>query len=61
MAVTGGFSRAGDEDTASIGGGVLLAVGLVVAFFTWWSWWTAAGLVLAAAGAVWLTVANRDA
>ena len=60
MAATGGFSRAANEDTASVGGGVLLAVGLVVAFFTWWSWWTVAGLVLTAAGAVWLTVANHD-
>ncbi|MDQ7807884.1 hypothetical protein Q5425_29460 [Amycolatopsis sp. A133] len=60
MAITGGFSGAGNEDTASVGGGVLLAVGLVVAFFGWWSWWTVAGLALAAAGALWLTVANRD-
>jgi len=60
MAVTGGFSRAGNEDTASVGGAVLLAVGLVVAFFTWWSWWTVAGIALTAAGALWLTVANRD-
>ncbi|MCR6483639.1 hypothetical protein M8542_12505 [Amycolatopsis sp. OK19-0408] len=59
MAFAGGFPR--DEDTASIGGGVLLAVGLVVAFFGWGSWWTAAGLALAVAGAVWLVVANRDA
>jgi hypothetical protein len=60
MAATGGFSRAANEDTASVGGGVLLAVGLVVAFFTWWSWWTVAGFALAAAGALWLTVAGRD-
>jgi hypothetical protein len=58
MAITGGFSR--NEDTASIGGGVLLAVGLVVAFFGGWSWWTVAGFVLTVAGALWLTVANRD-
>src|SRR3954468_6645662 len=45
MAVAGGFSKAGDADT---GGGVLLAVGLVVAFFTWWSWWTVAGIALTA-------------
>jgi len=36
-------ARTGHEDTASIGGGVLLAVGLVVAFFGWWSWWTVSG------------------
>ncbi|MBE1493650.1 hypothetical protein H4696_000750 [Amycolatopsis lexingtonensis] len=59
MAVAGGFSKAGNGETASVGGGVLLAVGLVVAFFGWWSWWTVAGLALAAAGAVWLTVAGR--
>ncbi|WP_329046405.1 hypothetical protein OG738_31610 [Amycolatopsis sp. NBC_01488] len=59
MAVAGGFSRSGNDDTASVGGGVLLAVGLVVAFFTWWSWWTVAGIALAAAGVLWLTVANR--
>jgi hypothetical protein len=57
MAVTGGFSKAGDADT---GGGVLLAVGLVVAFFTWWSWWTVAGIALTAAGVLWLTMANRQ-
>jgi hypothetical protein len=39
---------------------VLLAVGLVVAFFGWWSWWAVAGLAVAAAGALWLTVAHRD-
>jgi hypothetical protein len=60
MAVTGGIPRAAKEDTASVGGGVLLAVGLVVAFFTWWSWWTVAALALAGAGALWLTVAHRD-
>ena len=59
MAVAGGFSRAGNGETASVGGGVLLAVGLVVAFFGWLSWWTAVGIALAAAGAVWLTVAGR--
>jgi hypothetical protein len=59
MALAGGFSRAGNEDTASVGGGVLLAVGLVVAFFSWWSWWTVAGIVLAGAGALWLTIGNR--
>ncbi|MEV6441359.1 hypothetical protein [Amycolatopsis sp. NPDC051716] len=53
-------ARAGDQDTASVGGSVLLAVGLVVAFFGWWSWWTVAGLVVAVAGALWLTVAPRD-
>jgi hypothetical protein len=52
-------ARAGNQDTASVGGSVLLAVGLVVAFFGWWSWWTAAGLAAAAVGALWLTVANR--
>ncbi|WP_158263123.1 hypothetical protein [Amycolatopsis sp. CA-128772] len=57
MAFTAG---AGNEDTASIGGSMLLAVGLVVAFFGGWSWWTVAGVVAAAAGALWLTVANRD-
>lgn len=56
MALAGGFSRAGNEDTAAVGGGVLLAVGLVVASF---SWWTVAGIVLAGAGALWLIVANR--
>jgi hypothetical protein len=56
MAFAGGFARAGSDDT---GGGVLLAVGLVVAFFTWWSWWTVAGFALSAAGVLWLTVANR--
>jgi hypothetical protein len=56
MAVAGGFSKAGDADT---GGGVLLAVGLVVAFFSWWSWWTVAGIALTAAGVLWLTMANR--
>ncbi|SFW84682.1 hypothetical protein [Amycolatopsis australiensis] len=59
MTVAGGFPRSGDEDTAAVGGSVLLAVGLVVAFFTWWSWWTVAGLALTAAGALWLTLANR--
>ncbi|MGW3994162.1 hypothetical protein [Amycolatopsis sp. NPDC004772] len=53
-------ARAGQEDTASIGGGVLLAVGLVVAFFGGWSWWTLAGFVATVAGALWLTVARRD-
>jgi len=53
-------ARSGHEDSASVGGGVLLAVGLVVAFFGWWSWWTVAGLAVAAAGALWLTVARRD-
>ncbi|WP_410611602.1 hypothetical protein [Amycolatopsis sp. lyj-109] len=53
-------ARAGHEDTASVGGGVLLAVGLVVAFFGGWSWWAVAGLAVAAAGALWLTVARRD-
>ncbi|MEV5712509.1 hypothetical protein AB0L41_01365 [Amycolatopsis mediterranei] len=57
MAFTAG---AGRDDTASVGGGVLLAVGLVVAFFGWWSGWTVAGLVVAVAGALWLTVAPRD-
>lgn len=56
MAVAGGFSRAGTGDT---GGGVLLAVGMVVAFFTWWSGWTVAGIALTAAGVLWLTMANR--
>lgn len=56
MAVAGGFSRTGNADT---GGGVLLAVGLVVAFFGWWSWWTVVGMAVAAAGALWLTVTNR--
>ena len=60
MAVIRGIPRAANEDTAAVGGGVLLAVGLVVAFFTWWSWWTVTGLALAGAGALWLTVANRD-
>ena len=59
MALAGGFSRGGNEETASVGGGVLLAVGLVVAFFSWWSWWTVAGIVLAGAGGLWLAVANR--
>ncbi|MEU8639606.1 hypothetical protein AB0C38_46070 [Amycolatopsis sp. NPDC048633] len=59
MAVAGGFSRAGTAGTADTGGGVLLAVGLVVAFFTWWSWWTVAGIALTVAGVLWLTVANR--
>ncbi|WP_160169770.1 hypothetical protein [Amycolatopsis rifamycinica] len=53
-------ARPGNEDTASVGGGVLLAVGLVVAFFGWWSWWAVTGLGLAAAGALWLTVAHRE-
>ena len=53
-------ARAGNEDAASVGGGVLLAVGLVVAFFGWWSWWAVAGLAVAGAGALWLTVAHRD-
>ncbi|MFF1613351.1 hypothetical protein ACFVYA_36760 [Amycolatopsis sp. NPDC058278] len=53
-------ARTGRDDTASVGGGVLLAVGLVVAFFGGWSWWTIAGLVVAVAGALWLTVAPRD-
>ncbi|ANN19772.1 hypothetical protein SD37_31890 [Amycolatopsis orientalis] len=35
-------------------GGVLLAVGPVIVFFSRWSWWTVAGLVLAVAGALWL-------
>ncbi|MEV6641702.1 hypothetical protein [Amycolatopsis sp. NPDC051371] len=56
MAVAGGFSRAGNADT---GGGVLLAVGLVVAFFSWWSWWTVVAIALIAAGVLWLTMANR--
>jgi hypothetical protein len=63
MSVDGGFSPSrgtGSEDTASVGGGVLLAVGLVVAFFTAWSWWAVAGLGLAAAGALWLTLPHRD-
>lgn len=51
--------RAGRRDAASVGGGVLLAVGLVVAFVGWWSWSTVAGLAVADAGALWLTVANR--
>ncbi|QKV73190.1 hypothetical protein [Amycolatopsis sp. Hca4] len=51
---------AGDQDTASVGGSVLLAVGLVVAFFGWWSWWAVAGLAVAAAGALWLTVARGE-
>lgn len=54
------FTVRADDDTASVGGGVLVAVGLVVAFFGWWSWWTAAGLGVAALGALWLTVARRD-
>ncbi|MET9000337.1 hypothetical protein [Amycolatopsis sp. NPDC004169] len=53
-------ARAGDQDTASVGGSVLLAVGLVVAFFGWWSWWAVAGLAVAAVGALWLTVARRE-
>ncbi|HEY3469870.1 MAG TPA: hypothetical protein VGL47_32395 [Amycolatopsis sp.] len=60
MAFAGGFSRAGKDDPAAVGGGVLLAVGLVVAFFTWWSWWTVAGIALAIAGAVWLAVGHRE-
>ncbi len=28
----------GSENTAAVGGGVLLAVGLVIAFFAGWSW-----------------------
>ncbi|WP_290062864.1 hypothetical protein [Amycolatopsis solani] len=59
MAAADGFSRAGNGETDAVGGGVLLAVGLVVAFFGWWSWWAVAGIALAAAGAVWLTVARR--
>jgi hypothetical protein len=39
---------------------MLLAVGLVVAFFGGWSWWTVAGFAMTVAGALWLTVANRD-
>ncbi|WP_410638970.1 hypothetical protein [Amycolatopsis sp. lyj-346] len=53
-------ARPARDDTASVGGGVLLAVGLVVAFFGWWSWWAVAGLALAGAGALWLTAAHRD-
>ncbi len=53
-------ARAGNQDTASVGGSVLLAVGLVVAFFGWGSWWAVAGLAVAVAGALWLTVAPRD-
>ncbi|SEE54797.1 hypothetical protein SAMN04489729_8007 [Amycolatopsis lurida] len=45
------------SEVAETGGGVLLAVGPVVAFFTWWSWWTAAGFALTAAGALWLALA----
>ncbi|GLY40372.1 hypothetical protein Amsp01_063950 [Amycolatopsis sp. NBRC 101858] len=56
MALAGGFSRAGNADT---GGGVLLAVGLVVAFFGWWSWWAVVGIALTAAGVLWLATANR--
>ncbi|MET8849594.1 hypothetical protein [Amycolatopsis sp. NPDC004625] len=52
-------ARAGNDDATSIGGSALLAVGLVVAFFGGWSWWTVAGVGAAAAGALWLTVANR--
>ncbi|HET6709965.1 hypothetical protein [Amycolatopsis sp.] len=54
------FTVRADDDTASVGGGVLVAVGLVVAFFGWWSWWAVAGLGVAAVGALWLTVARRD-
>jgi hypothetical protein len=63
MTVAGRFSPSrgtGNDDTASVGGGVLLAVGLVVAFFTAWSWWAVAGLGLAAAGALWLSLPRRD-
>jgi hypothetical protein len=57
MALARGFSP-GTEDTASVGAGVLIAVGLVVVFFTWWSWGVAAGAGLVAAGALWLKVAR---
>jgi hypothetical protein len=63
VTAAGGLSPSrwtGDEDTASVGGGVLIAVGLVVLFFTAWSWWSVAGLGLAAAGALWLTFPRRD-
>jgi hypothetical protein len=60
MAVAGGFPRAASEDTASVGGGVLVAVGLVVVFFTWWSWWAVAGMALTAAGALWLALPRRE-
>jgi hypothetical protein len=59
MAFAGGFSRGGNEDTAAVGGGVLLAVGLVVAFFAGWSWWALAGILLTLAGVSWLAVPNR--
>ncbi|WP_181774078.1 hypothetical protein [Amycolatopsis pittospori] len=48
-------------ETAAVGGGVLLAVGPVVAFFSWWSWWTAAGLILGVAGALWLAFGEAGA
>ncbi|SEC97171.1 hypothetical protein SAMN04489727_5811 [Amycolatopsis tolypomycina] len=54
------FTVRADDDTATVGGGVLVAVGLVVAFFGWWSWWAVVGLGVAAVGALWLTVARRD-
>ncbi|EMD28285.1 hypothetical protein C791_1284 [Amycolatopsis azurea DSM 43854] len=43
-----------------MGGGVLVAVGPVVVFFTWWSWWTVVGIVLTAAGALWLGRADEQ-
>ncbi|MGW4059456.1 hypothetical protein ACWEGE_14300 [Amycolatopsis sp. NPDC004747] len=57
MAFAAGSGR---DDTASVGGGVLLAVGLVVAFFGWGSWWAVTGLAVAALGGLWLTVARRE-
>ncbi|WP_410674975.1 hypothetical protein [Amycolatopsis sp. cmx-4-68] len=59
MAFAGGTARAGNEDTAAVGGGVLLAVGLVVAFFAGWSWWALAGILLTVAGVAWLALPNR--
>ncbi|OLZ54662.1 hypothetical protein BS329_09150 [Amycolatopsis coloradensis] len=31
-----GFREREPDDAAELGGGVMLAVGLVLAFFTWW-------------------------
>ncbi|QRP50134.1 hypothetical protein [Amycolatopsis sp. FDAARGOS 1241] len=45
-------------DTAEVGAGVLIAVGIVIVFFTWWSWWTVAGLALLAAGGLTLALGS---
>ncbi|OXM54973.1 hypothetical protein [Amycolatopsis alba] len=53
---TSGTHR-GLPEAAATGGGVLLAVGPVTAFFTWWSWWTTVGIALTLAGVLWLVLA----